>query len=376
MSRSYDSTRVRTLIIGGGQAGLSVGYRLAERGLPFLIVDANRRIGDAWRHRWDSLRLFSPARQDGLSGLTFPGRGDAYPTKDEMADYLESYAECFQLPVRTGIRVDGLSKLGDRFVATAGGLRFESDFVVVAMADYQTPRVPAFARDLDSGIIQLHSYRYRKPSQLQDGGVLIVGAGNSGADIALEVARAHPTWLSGKESGHLPFRIDSIAWRFVAARLWRFIIHHVLTVNTPIGQRLRPRLLARGSPLIRVKPKDLIDAGIARVPRVVGVRDGRPLLANDETLDVKNVVWCTGYDPGFGWIHLPIFGEDGRPVNSRGVVTRVPGIYFVGLNFLYAMSSATITGVGRDAEHVADAIELQTRVRTSWTEPLRSAEVA
>ena len=360
MKSQYESRRIQTIVIGGGQAGLSVGYHLAKRRLPFLILDANQRIGDAWRNRWDSLRLFNPARYAGLPGLPFPARGDTFPTKDEMADYLESYAERFHLPVRTGSKVEGLSKEGDRFVVTAGRVRFESEHVVVAMANYQSPRVPSFARDLNPGITQLHSHNYRNPSQLQKGGVLVVGAGNSGADIGIEVARTHPTWLSGKESGHIPWRIEGVLGRHFLVRLVRFLGHHVLTVSTPIGRKLRPKMLSQATPLVRVKPEDLINAGIERVPRVVGVRNGRPLLADDRMLNVMNVIWCTGYDLGFSWIDLPIFDDHGEPLHERGVVTRMPGLYFVGLHFLYSMTSSTLVGVGRDAERVVKAIELRT----------------
>ncbi|OFX24130.1 MAG: portal protein [Anaeromyxobacter sp. RBG_16_69_14] len=361
MNDQHDPERIQTVVVGGGQAGLSVGYHLARRGLPFFILDASERIGDAWRNRWDSLRLFTPARYAGLAGWPFPSRGGAFPTKQEMADYLESYAERFHLPVRTGVKVDGLSRRGDQFVVTAGDLRFECAHVVVAMANYQVPRVPSFARDLDSGIVQLHSHRYRNPSQLQDGGVLVVGVGNSGADIGVEVARTRRTWMSGKESGHIPFPIDGILGRYFLMRLVRFLGHHVLTVSTPIGRKLRPKLLSVAAPLVRVKPKDLTGAGIERVPRVVGARAGRPLLADGRTLDVANVIWCTGYHPGFSWIHLPIFGDDGEPLHERGVVARAPGMYFVGLHYLYSMTSATLTGVGRDAERVARAIESRAR---------------
>src|SRR5512138_1017192 len=205
MKEQNNAKRIHTLVIGGGQAGLSVGYHLAKRGLPFLILDANQRTGDAWRKRWDSLRLFTPARYTGLPGYPFPARGDSFPTKEQMADYLESYAKRFHLPLQSGVKVDSLSKQGDRFVATADGLRFESQNVVVAMANFQQPRVPAFAADLNPGIFQLHSHDYRNPAQLKEGGVLIVGVGNSGADIGVEVVRTHKTWMSGHESGHIPF---------------------------------------------------------------------------------------------------------------------------------------------------------------------------
>jgi putative flavoprotein involved in K+ transport len=356
MSNQGAAERVETIVIGGGQAGLSVGYHLAQRGLPFLILDAHERVGDAWRTRWDSLRLFTPARYDGLPGWPFPARGDVFITKNQMADYLEAYAKRFQLPVRTGARVDGLSRRGDRFVVTAGEHCFEADQVVVAMANYQNPRVPQFARELDPRIVQLHSRDYRNPSQLQAGGVLVVGVGNSGADIGLEVARTHPTWLSGKESGHIPFRIEGFVARQLLIRMVRFLGHRILTMGTPIGRKLRPTLLHRAAPLIRVKPEDLTAAGIIRVPRVVGVRDGQPRLADDTVLDVANVIWCTGFDPGFSWIHLPVLGDGGVPLHERGIVAREPGLYFVGLHFLYAMTSDTVNGVGRDADRIVTAI--------------------
>src|SRR5690606_18197559 len=191
-----------TIVIGGGQAGLSVGYHLSKRGIPFVILDAGKRVGDAWRNRWDSLRLFSPAAYNGLDGLPFPAHPHTFPTKDEMAAYLESYAERFNLPVKNGVRVDGLSRGEDgRFVVTAGELRLTADNVVVAMSNYQRPKVPAFARDLDPGIIQIHSFDYRNPEQLQEGNVLIVGAGNSGSEVAKELIRTHAVWMSGRDTG-------------------------------------------------------------------------------------------------------------------------------------------------------------------------------
>lgn len=377
METQSSATRVQTIVIGGGQAGLSVGYHLARRGISFQILDANRRIGDAWRNRWDSLRLFTPARYAGLPGMKFPARGDAFPTKDEMADYLESYAGHFHLPVQTGVKVDRLTKEGERFVVMAGNQRFESENVVVAMANYQRPRRPAFAADLDPGITQLHSHDYKNPSQLREGGVLIVGVGNSGADIGLEVARTHTTWMSGKETGHIPWRIESFVGRFILVGFIRFLGHQILSLRTPIGRKVRPKLLHNAAPLVRVKPKDLIDAGVQRVARVVGARNGQPLLADGRTLDVANVIWCTGYEPGFEWVDLPIFGENGDPMHQRGIVERVPGMYFVGLHFLYAMTSATVIGIGRDADYVAEAIKSRIPKRGSQSAwHLHSAEAA
>ena len=209
MNSNRTSERVQVVVIGGGQAGLSVGYCLAQRGLSFVILEANARVGDSWRKRWDSLRLFTPAKYDGLIGLPFPAPPFSFPTKDQMADYLEAYAKHFDLPVRTGVKVDRLWRDGARYIVDAGDRRFEADHVVVAMATYQAARVPEFAQALDPGIVQLHSSEYKNPGQLRPGDVLIVGAGNSGADIAIDVARSHRTWLSGRHPGNVPFRIES-----------------------------------------------------------------------------------------------------------------------------------------------------------------------
>jgi putative flavoprotein involved in K+ transport len=355
---------VDTLVIGGGQAGLSVGYFLAKRGISFLIVDARERVGDAWRRRWDSLRLFTPARYDGLPGMRFPKRGDAFISKNEMADYLEAYAARFALPVRTGVRVERLWKRGNRFVATTNQGTIEADNVVVAMSNSQVPRVPAFAKDLDVLVRQLHSSEYKNPSQLRGGSVLVVGVGNSGADIGVEVAQSHTTLIAGTERGAVPFRIETPIARFVLLRMVRFVGHHVLTIRTPIGRKLRPKLIARGMPLVRVKPKDLVDAGIERVPRVVGVQDGMPVLADGRVLKVANVIWCTGYEPGFSWIDLPILDDRGRPEHEAGIVPSEPGLFFVGLHFLYSMTSETVSGMPRDAKRIVDVVAARPRTST------------
>jgi putative flavoprotein involved in K+ transport len=354
--RNVDApVRFQTVVVGGGQAGLAVGYHLARLGLPFAILDANQRIGDSWRRRWDSLRLFTPARYDGLPGWPFPAPPRSFPTKEEVADYLEAYAGRFDLPVRTGVRVDRLTKEGDRFVVTAGERRFEADNVVVASGVYQTPRLPAFASELDPSIVQMHSTEYRNPSQLREGGVLVVGAGNSGGEIALEASRGHRTWLSGRDTGQEPTRPGSVADRLLMPALW-FIVTHVLTVMTSIGRKVERKFRNRGIPLARVKRKDIAAAKIERVPRTAGVREGLPVLDDGRVLDVSNVIWCTGFTVDFRWIDLPVFDEDGRPVHDRGVAGSEPGLYFTGLVFLYSLSSALIGGAGRDAEYIAKHI--------------------
>jgi putative flavoprotein involved in K+ transport len=354
-------TTYEVIVIGGGQAGLATGYYLSQQGIDFVILDANQRIGDQWRNRWDSLRLFTPAEFDGLPGMPFPGPAFAFPTKDEFADYLENYAARFSLPVKTGIKVNRLAMENGWFIVQAGELRLEARQVVVAMANYQKPKLPGFANQLDPGILRLHSNQYHNPGQLRDGGVLIVGAGNSGAEIAVEVGRSHPTWLSGRSTGNIPFRIQGAASRlFLARLLLRFLFHKVLTLDTPIGRKIRPQVLARGGPLIRVKERDLLAAGIERVTRTAGVRDGLPLLSDGRVLQVANLIWCTGYEPGFDWIDLPVLGK-GEPRHKRGVVPQVPGLYFTGLHFLYALSSAMIHGAGRDAHYIAGQIVVRAK---------------
>jgi putative flavoprotein involved in K+ transport len=357
MAHQHSGDTFHTIVIGGGQAGLSVGYHLARQGRPFVILDAGQRVGDAWRHRWDSLRLFTPAAFDGLVGMKFPATPFSFPSKEQMADYLEAYARHFQLPIRHGMRVDRLTRVGTRFIVAAGPQRFEADEVVVAMSSYQAPRVPAFARDLRPDIVQMHSTDYRGPRQLKPGGVLLVGAGNSGAEIAIEVAREHQTWMAGRDTGHVPFRIDGLAARLFLIRfLFRFVFHRVFTVRTPIGRRVRRRMFAQGAPLIRVKPQDLAAAGVQRVAKVRGLANGLPVLEDGRVLEVANVIWCTGFGNGLSWIDLPIFGTDGEPRHESGISRDEPGLYFVGLHFLHAFSSTMIHGVGRDAQRITDAI--------------------
>lgn len=358
MDDTRSSERVQVVVIGGGQAGLSVGYALAQRGLSFVILEGRARVGDSWRARWDSLRLFTPARYDGLIGMPFPAAPYTFPTKDQMGDYLESYARHFNLPVRTGARVDRVTREGARYIVEARGHRYDADHVVVAMSTFQVPRVPAFARDLDPTIVQLHSSEYKNPAQLRPGGVLLVGAGNSGADIALDVASSHQTWLSGRHPGHVPFNIEGGFARVALPVIFRVIFHRILTVDTPLGRKARPTIRSKGGPLIRVKPADLDAAHVERVPRVSGVSAGKPQLADGRTLDVSNVIWCTGFHPGLSWLDLPgvAYDSGGEPVQQRGIVLGEPGLYIVGQHFLYSLSSAMIHGVARDAERIANTI--------------------
>jgi putative flavoprotein involved in K+ transport len=291
-----------------------------------------------------------------------------------VADYLEAYAARFDLPVRSGVGVDRLTRQGGRYLVAAGDRRFEADQVVVAAGPYHRPRIPAFAPELDQGIVQLDPIRYRDPSGLPEGGVLVVGAGNSGAEIAFEVSPTHRTWLSGPDTGRIPVRTGSVWDRLLTPPFWWFA-SRVLTVNTPIGRKARPKALTTTSPLERVRPKDLAAAGIQRVPRTVGVRDGAPMLEDGRALDVSTVIWCTGFRPDFAWIDLPVFDQEGAPRHHRGVVDSQPGLYFVGLFFLWAFTSSLLGGVGSDAEHIASHIaSRQPDGRPTGGYPLNRAE--
>lgn len=354
-SESLTMPAPEVIVIGGGQAGLVMGYELARRGVPFLILDAHPRIGDAWRARWDSLRLFTPARYDSLPGMPFPAPGFYFPTRTEMADYLESYATRFQLPIQTGVRVDRLTRNGSDFVIAAGDKRFTARQVVVAMSGFQKPRVPAFAQELSPDIRQITSFDYRNPSQLIGGPVLVVGTGNSGAEIALDLAPYHKVMLAGRDVGEIPFRVEGRLARVLVPFIFRVVFHRVLTIRTPVGRKVRKKMLTEGAPRVRTKLSDVVAAGVELGPRVVGVRDGQPFLADGRVHDVSNVVWCTGFEPALSWIDLDVHGAL-EPTHEAGIVKDEPGLYFLGRMFLYAGSSAMVHGLSRDASRIADAI--------------------
>jgi putative flavoprotein involved in K+ transport len=355
MTRSTPTYRYDTVVVGGGQAGLAMGYFLARRGRSFVILDAGARIGDVWRQRWDTLRLFTPAAHSALPGMAFPAPRSSFPTKDEVAAYLERYAEAFALPVRLGMRVDALSRFGDGYLLGIGDERLVADHVVVATGSFHTPRIPDVASQVDPHVVQFHSVDYRNPDQLPEGDVLVVGASNSGAEIAVELARTRKTYLAGRDTGHIPLSL--IHNRF---SLW--LASRVLTVDTPLGRKLRAGHLHHGDPLVRVTPRDLIAAGIERVPRVTAVSEGRPVLADGRMLEVAVVIWATGYRPDFSWIDLPIFDGAGSPIHQRGVIPTAPGLYFLGLPFQSSPTSTHIGGVGSDARHLANHVAAHTDV--------------
>ena len=369
--------RIDTIVIGAGQAGLSAGYHLAKRGLPFVILDGDARIGDHWRDRWDSLKLYSPAKYDSLPGMRFPGSAWRWPTGREMGDYLEAYARQFRLPVRSGVRVERVEPIGGGFVVTTDdGHRLAARQVVVATGPFRAPYVPEVAGALDPSIRQLHSHEYRDPSQIPDGPVLVVGLSHSGADIAFELANAgHPTYLSGKSAGQMPIKVVDTQRARVGWPIVQFMFKHVLTIRTPMGRRMRPHVRQGGGPLLRVRLGDLDRAGVERYDaKVVAVRDGKPELADGTVLDVATIVWATGYRPDYGFVKAPVTGADGWPEETRGISPTLPGLYFLGVPFQYAFSSMLVTGAGRDARFVVERIA--ERVAKTASRPLATAVVA
>jgi putative flavoprotein involved in K+ transport len=372
MSYGAPGQQVGVVVVGGGQAGLAVAHELAQRRVEYVVLDSEERIGDSWRGRWDGLRLFTPARYDGLPGMSFPAPAWSCPTKDEVADYLVAYATHLDLHVRSGVIVEGvcLASSGAGFVVTSSDGVRSARSVVLATGAYRTPRLPAFAQALDPVIRQLHSSQYRDPSQLLSGTALVVGASNSGAEIAMTMASGRRVILAGRDTGTMPVRPDSRAARLFDPPFWWFI-NHVVRDGTWIGRKALRSVRDRGGPLERVRPADLAAAGVERrFERVMGVASGRPRLEGGDVLEVANIVWCTGFRPDFEWIDLPLRLVDGWPVHRHGVVEDVPGLYLAGMPFQHTGASSLLGGVGRDAALVAEHIvrdrarAAQTRVRS------------
>lgn len=356
---------IETVIIGAGQAGLATAHHLQRLGRPCVVLDAASRVGDGWRQQWDSLRLFSPAWADGLPGMAFPAPRWAFPTKDEFADYLEEYAARFRLPVRLDTRVEKVSPLptlpdalvgSAGYVVTTAGGQIHADHVVVATGTFgRTPHVPSFADQLDPSIRQLHSSQYRRAAQLPEGRVLVVGAAHSGCDIAYEVAAGRATVLAGPDTGQIPVPFSSPLFKVVFPTML-FVFRNVLTRSNPLGRKAKEHF-RHGGPRLRIQQRDLAERGVDWVPgRVVGAKDGLPLLDDGRVVDARTVVWCTGFRQGFDWMELPVLDEEGWPRELRGVPEGVAGLYFCGLQFQYAASSMLIYGAGRDAKHVATRI--------------------
>jgi putative flavoprotein involved in K+ transport len=361
-----------TIVIGAGQAGLAAGYFLQRAGARFTLLDAGSSVGESWRERWDSLRLFTPARYNALPGLDFPGPRYALPSKDEVAGYLALYARTFRIPIRHGLRTTALQRAAGGFaITTHDGAIHRAATVIVATGANQRPYRPGFAARIDPRIAQLHSSQYRRPAQLPGGKVLVVGAGNSGMQIALELAGAgREVVLSGPDTGSMPRRLlgrDIYDW------LWPTIMRP--SIDSRLGRRLVRGRLFSGDPLIGIDAGAVANSGILRAGRTVGVRQGAPLLEDGRAVaDLAAIVWCTGFRPDYDWIDLPVLGLDGYPGHRRGVAVNVPGLAFVGMRFQHRLGSALLGGVGEDAAHVVRELTRKTSRPAALEGQVRTVE--
>ncbi|WP_203862151.1 flavin-containing monooxygenase [Plantactinospora mayteni] len=345
--------RLDVAVIGAGQAGLAIAGHLRGSGLRVTLFDRAERVGDSWRCRWDSLRLFTPARYSQLRGLPFPGSGDRHPGKDEVADYLAAYAAQVGAPVEVGVEVTELAaaESGDGFtLVTSGGRSWTAGQVVVATGPFQEPVRPAFAARLDAGVVQVHSHDYRNPAQVPAGGpIVVVGRGNSGVQIAAElVAAGRDVVLAGRAQPYLPQRIlgRDVFW-------W---LHRPGLLHAPTGSWRGRLLRRRGEPVIGTDVGRLVRAGRVRlVPQAVDANGRWLCFDGGQRLAVAAVVWATGYRPHYPWLRLPVLDAAGRPEHRRGV-TAVPGLYFVGLPWQSQRGSALLDGVDRDAYRLARTI--------------------
>jgi putative flavoprotein involved in K+ transport len=345
-----DIEKLQVVVVGGGQAGLATAHELARRGLSFAVLEADERIGDQWRRRWDSLHLFTPARFDALPDSTFPALPDSFPSKDEMADYLEAYARAGGLPVRSGVRALKLSRGVDSYLLETSAGTVEAAHVVIATG-YDSPKLPPFATAIKPEVRQLHAQHYLKAAQLT-GDVLVVGAGTSGVEIAIEAALAgHRTVLAGRGTGAIP----AVFYSFKGKIFW-FYANRIASVRTPMGRRMKPLVLTHGAPLIRVKMRDALAAGVERAARVVAVDAGLPICEGGRRMEPDTIVWCTGFKRDYSWIDFLVVGPDGYPRHQAGVADGELGLYFVGLPFQTRLASALIGGVGEDAAFVAGEI--------------------
>jgi putative flavoprotein involved in K+ transport len=358
------TTTLDLAIIGAGAAGLHAAHLAAARGDEFAVFEGDPRIGDTWRGRYRSLRLFTPRRWASLPGMRIDIGMFAYPTAAQLADYLERYAASFDLPVRTSTRIERLTADGSGLfhLELSTGEIVETERVVVATGAHLRPITPAFAHDLDAGIRQLHSLHYRGPEDLADGPVLLVGVGNSGTDIALDAAASgRATTIAGRVPGEVPGRIDTPIGNLISDIFIRRLRN--TTVDTEKGRLFQEEHRGHGVNLVRNHMADLRKAGIRHVGRVAGVIDGRPILEDGEAMDAATVVWATGSLPRHDWIDIPAaFDANGWPEHERGVVPAVPGLAFVGLPFQYSVASPTLMGMGRDAQYVVDRLFAMDRV--------------
>jgi putative flavoprotein involved in K+ transport len=360
-------SRLDVIVIGAGQAGLAMGYFLARQGRRFVILERADSVGAAWRDRWDSLVLFTPRRYDALPGFAFPGDPDGYPTRDEVIAYLERYAATFELPVELGSPVRSLQAVDGHFAAELEDRRLEADQVVLATGPFQVRRVPALADRLAPEVFQTHSTGYRRPADLPEGSVLVVGGGNTGFQIAKELSETRPVNLAvGSRQKPLPQRFlgRDLFWWLTKLGLLR------KSVESRMGRRMRERDFLIGSSPREARRR----FGVGLKPRLVGVSGRTATFADGSELEVDAVVWATGYRPDHSWIEPTVLDVDGRVVHRRGV-TDVPGLYFLGLTWQHTRGSALLGWVKDDARFLAERIDAFAAARSGAADEMREDAV-
>src|SRR5215210_9433006 len=350
--------RFDVVVVGAGQAGLAIGYHLARQQRRFTILDAAGAPAAAWRERWDSLRLFTPVRYDSLPGLPFPGDPDSYPGRDEVVDYLTGYREHCDLPVELDSEVQAVRPSDDGFLVELRDRTYAAEQVVLATGPFQIPRIPPIATQLDEDVVQMHSTAYRGPADVPDGAVLVVGGGNTGYQIAEELAAAHEVHLSvGSRQPPLPQRLlGRDLFRYLeAGRFMR------VTVHSRLGQRLQD-----GETLVGSSPRAARRRhGIKLRGRAVAASGTEIRFADGSTLSPKAVIWATGFALDHSFVQAPVFDEKGRVEHRRGVTT-VPGLYFLGLPWQHTCGSALLGWVKDDAQYIASEIA---RAATQVSQP-------
>jgi putative flavoprotein involved in K+ transport len=338
------------IVVGGGQAGLAIGYELMQRGVDFLILDANEGAGAAWRGRWQSLTLFTPAKYSSLPGLRFPADPDHLPGKNEVADYLGSYARNFSLPIEYGERVFSVDHLSEwnGFAVHSAKRSYHADQVVIATGPFQTPVIPKMSAAVSKRVIQLHSSQYQSPDQLPSGNVLVVGGGNSGVQIAAELARTRRTWLSISET------LPALPQRFMGRSIfWWLNTSGAMTVSaqTRLGRRMSEREFLIGKSAAAYASEDNVNL----LGRAEAAEGNMIFTQGGGVVEVDAIVWATGYTQDFSFVNAPVVDASGRAQQKRGV-TRVSGLYFIGLPWMHTRGSALLGWVGQDAAYLAHRI--------------------
>lgn len=340
--------RVDVLIVGGGQAGLGMAYRLRGTGATTLVVDDRARTGDVWRERWRSLVLFTPKRFAALPGLPLPAGTSYYPRREEMADYLETYARVHDLPIVHRTRVTSVRREGADFIVECerGGEQktVRARAVVIASGPFQYPRVPRVAAGLDASVAQVHSSTYREPADLPVGRTVVVGGGNSAAQLAVELAASREvTMVAPAPPWFIPERVLGVTV------YWPLKLFGIL--SSPADSRISQYIHSRGDGILGTEAKRAVRQGRMRLrsSRVVDAAGTSLILVDGSRLEVDAVLWATGFRTHYPFVHIPeALTEHGAPLQSGGV-SPVPGLYWLGLPWQTRLDSSILHGIAADS---------------------------